>query len=378
MEVGAQVNSPRAIANPKKVNNRFMKEFFKGLKVVELASVLAGPAVGTFFAELGASVTKIENKLSGGDVTRGWRVRHEGKDGISAYYAAVNYGKKSLILDFNDHVDRSKLNDLVSDADIVVSNYLPRVAQKFGLSYQDIKTVNQEVIYLDLLGYEHESKPAYDVVLQAETGWLSMTGTDKEHLAKLPVALIDIVAGHQLKEAALMGLLHKERTGQGSYTKCSLEAASLSALANQATNYLMVNTVAQPIGTGHPNIAPYGDMFQSKDEVRFVLAIGSDSHFNSLIHAFDLEVIKDDPRYATNNLRVENRENLIDELSVAFGQFTFSQIVHEMTTAVIPFGEIKTLDNVLSSRAAQEMILKEKIEDTSTQRLSSIAFKTSY
>ena len=134
-----------ARATPEKTNKRFMRDFFKGLKVVELASVLAGPAVGTFFAEMGASVIKVENKLTNGDVTRGWRVNGENPNGLSAYYSSVNYGKEILMVDLNDESDRSKIESIIKEADIIVSNYLPRVAQKFSLDYESVKRVNPTV-----------------------------------------------------------------------------------------------------------------------------------------------------------------------------------------------------------------------------------------
>ncbi|MCH2214853.1 MAG: CoA transferase [Flavobacteriales bacterium] len=355
-----------------------MRDFFNGLKVVELASVLAGPAVGSFFAELGASVTKVENKRSGGDVTRGWRVQGEPTEELSAYYSSVNYGKESVMLDLTNEHDLSEMETLVKDADIVVSNYLPRVAEKFAVDYDSIKKENPSVIYLDLVGYEKESRPAYDVVLQAETGWISMTGTDANNPAKLPVALIDILAGHQLKEAALLALLHREKAGEGSYTRCSLEASSLSALANQASNYLMVDKVAKPIGTAHPNIAPYGDWFETQDGTRFVLAVGSENHFLELALAFEAKHLVENSKYSSNRLRVENRAALINDLAKIFKHLSFKEIERKMRDRGIPFGEIKSLDKVLSEQTARNFILEETQEGTKTKRLSAIAFKTSF
>ncbi|MCZ4409936.1 CoA transferase [Cryomorphaceae bacterium 1068] len=355
-----------------------MRDFFKGLKVVELASVLAGPAVGTFFAELGAEVTKVENKRTKGDVTRGWRVTGESESGTSAYYASVNYGKNVLMADLTDKQDIAEISNLVKEADLIISNFQPRVAKKFKLDYQTVQNENPKVIFLDLKGYENQERPAYDVVLQAETGWISMTGTDSDNPAKLPVALIDVLAGHQLKEAALLALLHRERTGEGSYTICSLEAASLAALANQASNYLMAGKVAQPIGTAHPNIAPYGDWFETKDGVRFVLAIGSEKHFGQLTKVLNLANIFADTRFRTNSSRVQNRIKLNEILRGAIAQFDFSDLSQKMNEEGIPFGEIKGLDLVLDGETARQLTLEENQEGTATTRLSGIAFKTSF
>ncbi len=343
-----------------------------------MASVLAGPAAGTFFAELGAEVIKVENKRTHGDVTRGWRVSGEDESGTSAYYASVNFGKKILMVDLTDESDLKKLMVLVKEADLIISNYLPRVAKKFKLDYGSIKSQNANVIFLDLKGYENQERPAYDVVLQAETGWISMTGTDSDHPAKLPVALIDVLAGHQLKEAALLALLHRERTGEGSYSICSLEASSLAALANQASNYLMAGKVAKPIGTAHPNIAPYGDWFETKDGVRFVLAIGSEKHFAQLTEILNLSDLTADARFNTNSARVQNRLALNEILKRAIVRFDFADLSKKMNQKGIPFGEIKKLDAVLDGETARQMKLEENQEGTSTTRLSGIAFKTSF
>lgn len=353
-----------------------MRSFFKDLKVIELAGVLAGPAAGTFFAELGARVIKVENKRAGGDVTRGWFVEGEEQTEPSAYYSSVNYGKDIFMADFTDDTDLNRLLEELEDADIVISNYLPRVAKKFGLDYESLKSRFPKLIYLELKGYSDSDRPAFDVVLQAETGWISMTGTDRDHPAKLPVALIDVLAGHQLKEAALLALLHRERTGEGSHATCTLEEASLSALANQASNYLMAGKVAQPIGTAHPNIAPYGDWFETEDGVRFVLAVGSQKQFENLLEILNLSDFA--AEYPSNAARVEKRERLVRQLQSAINRQPFEELSKKLNEGNVPFGEIKSLDRVLESKTARAMTLEETIEGKATKKLSGIAFKNSF
>src|SRR5690606_32887278 len=204
---------------------RVMSNFFKELKIIELAGVLAGPGVGLFFAELGARVLKVENKNVGGDATRTWRLAGETPNGPSAYFSSVNYKKEYLFLDLTSAADREKLLGEIASADIVISNYSSRVAQKLSMDYPSLRAVNQELIYLQLDGFANSNRPAYDVVLQAETGWISMTG-HPENPSKLPVALIDVLAGHQLKEGALLALIHRMKTGEGSLVHCNLEQAS--------------------------------------------------------------------------------------------------------------------------------------------------------
>lgn len=355
-------------------NCKRMEEFFKDLKVIELASVLAGPAAGMFFAELGAKVIKVENKNSGGDVTRSWRLPDEPGAGPSAYYAAPNYRKEPLMLNLLEPEARAQLAELIKDADLVLSNYVEKTARKLSVHWEDLRKLNPGLIFIQLDGFAASDRPAYDVVLQAETGWISMTGAAESQPAKLPVALIDIIAGHQLKEAALLGIIHQMRTGKGSLWRCNLEQASLSALANQATNYLMNGKVAKPSGTTHPNIAPYGDWFTSADKIRFVLAVGSDAQFEKLCEVLSCRGLSSDPRYITNTMRVANRTSLCAALQAAISSFPFATLTKNFEVQNIPFGEIKTLDKVLQSEAAEEMLRTENIEGRDTKRISGNAF----
>ena len=180
-----------------------MIEIFNGIKVVELASVLAGPLVGTFFSELGAEVVKIENKTSGGDPTRQWHTPDESSDHISAYYASANYRKKSIFLDLTDREDYQIMCDEIVNADIVVNNLSERINIKLKTSYSEITEINPDIIYCQLYAYDKsDQRPGYDMVMQAECGFLSMSGTPESY-AKIPVALIDVLASHQMKEGML-------------------------------------------------------------------------------------------------------------------------------------------------------------------------------
>ena len=235
----------------------------KNLKVIELASVLAGPDVGMFFAELGAKVIKVENKLLNGDVTRGWKSVNEDKTAkVSAYFSSVNYNKEYIQLNLKDENDKTKVYKLIADSDIVIANFKPGDDIKLGMDYGTLKKHNSNLIYGEINGYGSQSKrAAYDVVLQAETGFMSMNGNETSGPIKMPIALIDVLAAHQLKEGLLLALLKKEKTNKGSLVEVSLYDTALSSLKNQATNWLMNKFIPQPIGSLHPNIAPYGEIF---------------------------------------------------------------------------------------------------------------------
>jgi crotonobetainyl-CoA:carnitine CoA-transferase CaiB-like acyl-CoA transferase len=244
-----------------------MTPFFKDLKVVELANVLAGPAVGLFFAELGAHVVKVENKLTDGDVTRSWKIPSENKNtSSSAYFASVNWNKTSIFVDLRDTADRQQVMELIKDADIVISNYKPGDDEKLQMGYEQLKKINPRLIYAHISGFANaSSRTAYDLILQAETGFMYMNGTPESGPLKMPVALIDILAAHQLKEGILIALIKRLQTGKGSRVSASLEHAAIASLANQASNWLMTGYNHQPSGSLHPNIAPYGELFTTAD-----------------------------------------------------------------------------------------------------------------
>jgi crotonobetainyl-CoA:carnitine CoA-transferase CaiB-like acyl-CoA transferase len=340
---------------------------FKDLKVVELASVLAGPLTGTFFAELGAKVIKIENKLTNGDVTRTWKLPTEAKEKpISAYYSAANFSKESLLLNVTDALDYEIVISHIKDADIVITNYKPGTARKLKLSYNDLKQYNQSLIYAELTGFGgDESRPAFDVVLQAETGFMFMNGEPNRNPVKMPVALIDVLAAHHLKEAILCAIINKLNTGKGKHIKVSLYQSALASLANQATNWLMEAHIPQPMGTQHPNIAPYGDMYSTRDGKKLVLAIGSDKQFESLCSLLSIEFAE----FGTNAQRLSKREALNSKIGECIVQKTSSYWAAEFELSNIPYGIVKNMQEVFQDEEAKKMLLNERMEGVETVRV---------
>lgn len=347
------------------------------LKVIELASVLAGPDVGMFFSELGAEVIKVENKLAGGDVTRNWKLASENKDQpISAYYSAVNWNKKSLFLNLKNPQDQLKVHELIKTADIVIANFKPGDDVKLKMDYNTIRSFNPQIIYGEINGYGSDSKrAAYDVVLQAETGFMSMNGTSESEPTKMPVALIDVLAAHQLKEGILLALLKKEKTGLGSSVEVSLYDTALASLKNQATNWLMNQHVAKPIGSLHPNIAPYGETFKTKDHKFVVLAIGSDQQFLSLLKIIGATSILEHKKYKTNQLRVKNRTDLAHDLEPYFKKQTQKALMNQFIEQNIPVGALNNISEVFKNKEAQQLILEETIEGIKTKRVKTAVFK---
>ncbi|MBK8557221.1 MAG: CoA transferase [Lewinellaceae bacterium] len=354
-----------------------MKKLFQDLKVVELASVLAGPAVGMFFAELGASVVKIENKTTGGDVTRGWKLPTEAQDSpISAYFCSVNWGKQHLMLDLTQPSDQQQALQYIQDADLVISNFKPSAAQRFGLDAASLRAQFPRLIYAQLHAFAdpEDESPAFDVVLQAEAGFLYMCGEPDRPPVKMPVALIDLLAAHQLKEAILVALYQRERSGQGATVSTSLMESALASLANQATNYLMNEQVAQRMGCSHPNIAPYGDTFTCADGQSILLAAGTERQFQNLCRVLHLDEIPHHPDFSSNTLRVKHRKELNKLLAAAMVQFPLEALMRECKAAGVPAARIRDMQSVFSMPAAQQMILEENVGGRSTKRMKTVAF----
>jgi crotonobetainyl-CoA:carnitine CoA-transferase CaiB-like acyl-CoA transferase len=347
------------------------------LVVIELAGVLAGPAVGMFFAELGAQVVKVENPKNGGDVTRSWRLSSENETAQSAYYSSVNYGKTVLWADLNTDADYEKVVSLIAKADIVITNFKPSSAVKLCLSANELRTLNPRLIVAEVNGYgSNDETPAFDVVLQAETGFMHLNGQADNPPTKMPVALIDLLAAHQLKTAILLALWQRERTQTGATVRIALRDAALASLANQATNWLMAGVSGERNGSLHPNIAPYGEILQTADNQHIVLAIGTDRQFKTLCNALNLNDLTDDIRFKTNTKRVENRSLLLIYLAQAAAIFSASELLNLLKTQGAPCGLVQNLPQVFAQPEAQKLLLHETLYDgQTTSRVATAVFE---
>lgn len=331
---------------------------FKDLTVIDLSAVLAGPGVGQFFAELGADVIKVENLTTQGDVTRTWKSNGEQTDDRSAYFCCVNWGKRSLALDLNSSDGKKIIKDLVASADVVLASYKQGDAEKFEVDYQTLSRGNPGLIYGQITGYGDDNpRVGYDAILQAESGFMFMNGEPGGNSLKMPVALVDILAGHQLKEGLLLAMLEKTKTGNGKLVSVSLIQSAIASLANQASNWLVAKKLPQKHGSAHPNIAPYGDVFKTKDGKEILLAVGSDRQFKDLCEGLKLSSVSQDQRFRSNQLRVTNRENLKQVLSEAFNQVSSDEILPLLHARKIPAGVIQNIAEALAMPEAKEMII---------------------
>ncbi len=352
---------------------------FNGLKVIELASVLAGPSVGMFFAELGAEVIKIENKTTGGDVTRNWKLPTEDPSSpISAYFCSVNWGKKHLFLDLSVEEDRALALRYVKEADVVIANFKPASARRLGFDAAALRAQHPRLIYAQVLGWAdpEDERPAFDVVLQAEAGFLYMTGEPDRPPVKMPVALIDLLAAHQLKEAILAALWRRERTGLGCEVSVSLFESAVASLANQASNWLMAGHIPQRMSTQHPNIAPYGDMYVCADGHWLLLAVGTDRQFERLCRCLNREDLLQKPTFQTNQARVRHRQELNTIFQGIFSQEHLGYWLQLLRANQVPVAQIRDMPAVFEQPEAQALILEElSPESIPTRRVRTAVFR---
>lgn len=328
--------------------------------VLELASVLAGPSVGQFFAELGATVIKIENPRTQGDVTRRWTAPGEAPpDSRSAYFCACNAGKQSVAIDLSTDAGQALLHELAADADIVIANYRPGRAEALGADPGTLRALNPALLYGHITGYGPDNpRPGYDAVIQAESGFMAMNGAADGPPTKMPVALMDVLAAHQLKEGLLVGLLRRTQTGQGGYVPVSLMQAAVSGLANQATNYLVANHVPQRMGSAHPNIAPYGTAYSTADGSAIVLAVGTDRQFAALCEVLERLDLATDDRFATNATRVAHREALNAALQTAIRTHPRNALLDALQARTVPAGAVRPLPDVFADPHAEDMVIR--------------------
>ncbi|MEM1219457.1 MAG: CaiB/BaiF CoA-transferase family protein [Bacteroidota bacterium] len=351
---------------------------FKDLLVVELASVLAGPAVGQFFAELGARVIKVENKKTGGDVTRSWKLPTENPNqAYSAYYHSINWNKETHLLDLRSESDRAQVLNWIQKADLVVANFKAGSDKKLGFDYEHLKVQNPRLIYASISAYgPDDPRPGFDAMIQAETGWIYMNGDPEGPPVKMPVALMDILAAHQLKQGVLVALLQREKTGKGSRVDVSLFDTGVASLANQASNWLNVGQLPERTGSQHPNIAPYGDIFYTRDQYPIILGTGTQRQFEALCDILDLPSLKQDSRYATNPRRLVNRVLLNQQLETAFSQLDWETLKDRSTAQGVTLAPVNNLEAVFKLPAAQKLILEEQKDDQShSKRVRTVVFR---
>ncbi len=327
----------------------------RGVRVVDFSRVLAGPLCTMIMGDLGADVVKVERPGSGDD-TRGWGPPFVGED--AAYFLSLNRNKRSVVLDLTTPEGVRAARALAETADVVIENFRAGLMARFGLGYETLARANPRLVYCSLTAFgeagETKSRPGYDIIVQALSGLMSITGERGGEPVKVGVALLDVISGLYAAIGVLAALNGRQATGRGQRLAVSLFDASVAALVNQAANYLMGGIVPGPMGTEHPNIVPY-QAFASADRP-FILAAGNDRLFQRTCEVIGRPDLADDTRFATNEVRVRNREALIPVLQESFRTRPAGEWLRRLEGAAVPCAPVRGLDEVFASPEGAAMV----------------------
>ena len=321
-----------------------------GLKVVELARILAGPWAGQLLADLGAEVIKVESP--DGDDTRRWGppfVEHQG-EASAAYFHSCNRGKKSVVIDFRTDDGKATLLDLLADTDIVIENFKVGGLAKYGLDYASLKVTHPRLIYCSITGFGQDGpyagRAGYDYIIQGMSGLMSVTGEPDGQPQKVGVAVTDIFTGLYASNAILAAVHQRHTTGHGQQIDLALLDVAVATTANQALNYLATDVSPQRLGNAHPNIVPY-QVFDCSDS-HVIIAVGNDGQFAKFCSVLGLEELAKDVRFATNPARLEHRDFLVPMLADKMRNWTMAGILASCEERGVPAGPINRFEDVFA------------------------------
>jgi crotonobetainyl-CoA:carnitine CoA-transferase CaiB-like acyl-CoA transferase len=323
-----------------------------GIRVVELARILAGPWTGQILADLGAEVIKVESPA--GDDTRRWGPPFvRGRDGEqldAVYFHACNRGKRSIVADFATEEGRRILRRLAERSDVLIENFKVGGLAKFGLDYPALAKLNPRLIYCSVTGFgqtgPYAHRPGYDFIIQGMSGIMALTGEPAGEPQKTGVAFADVFTGTYGAIAVLAALAQRAQTGLGQQIDMSLLDSMVGVLANQGLSYLVSGEPPRRLGNAHPSIVPYQVFAVSDGYV--IIAVGNDAQFERLCAFLELPALASDPRFATNAARVERREELIPILSERLVRRTGREVLRELQARSVPAGPINNLMEVFS------------------------------
>jgi glutaryl-CoA transferase len=324
-----------------------------GLRVLELARILAGPWAGQMLADLGADVVKVERKGAGDD-TRGWGppfvAAADGGHLGAAYFHATNRGKRSIEVDFESEDGRRIVRKLAARSDALIENFKVGGLAKFGLDYASLSKENPRLIYCSVTGFgqtgPYAARAGYDLMAQGMGGIMELTGTADGEPQRAGVPVADIFTGIYSVVGILAALAERERTGRGCHVDTALVDSQVGVLANQALNYLVSGKVPTRIGNAHPNIVPY-QVFPVADG-HIIIATGNDNQFAKLCAVLGQAGIADEPNYRTNSDRLHHREELIARLSALTKRWSRADLLAKLESVQVPAGPINPLDQVFT------------------------------
>jgi crotonobetainyl-CoA:carnitine CoA-transferase CaiB-like acyl-CoA transferase len=334
-----------------------------GLKVVELARILAGPWAGQLLADLGADVIKVERPGEGDD-TRHWGppfvIGPNGEELGAAYFHACNRGKQSIAVDIQTPEGQAEIRSLIADADVLIENFKVGGLARFGLDYETLVRINPGLIYCSITGFGQDgpyaARAGYDFIIQGMGGAMSLTGEPDGEPQKSGVAYADLFTGLYSTVAILAALRDRDRTGKGAHIDMALLDSQVAVLGNQALNFLTSGKVPGRMGNGHANLVPYQAFRVSDGEV--IVAVGNDRQFARLCQLLDLSDLADDERFRVNAQRVRNRNQLLPLLEEAIAKRERNEFSEALEQAGIPAGPINPLDAVFADPQVVERGLK--------------------
>jgi crotonobetainyl-CoA:carnitine CoA-transferase CaiB-like acyl-CoA transferase len=332
-----------------------------GVRILDLSRVLAGPLATQVLGDLGADVIKVE-RPGDGDDTRHWGPPFVGSD--AAYYLSLNRNKRSVTVDLKATEGVDAVRRLAAGSDVVIENFRPGLMAELGIAPEDLRRETPGLITCSLTAFNEDTpeattRPGYDIMVQALSGLMSVTGEPGGEPVKAGVALLDVVCGLQAAIGILAALHERERTGRGRHVSVSLFDASVAAMVNQAANHLIGGIVPGPMGTAHPNICPY-QAFHASDRP-FILAAGNERLFRRTCEVVGHTAWADDPRFVTNEERVRHRDELIPLLEDAFATKPAEQWIDALETASVPCALIRAIDEVFASPEGAALV--ESVDD---------------
>jgi crotonobetainyl-CoA:carnitine CoA-transferase CaiB-like acyl-CoA transferase len=324
-----------------------------GIRVLELARILAGPWAGQILADLGAEVIKVERKGAGDD-TRGWGppfVEAAGGGTLgAAYFHATNRGKRSIELDFDSEDGRRIVRKLAARSDVLIENFKVGSLAKFGLDHASLAKVNPRLVYCSVTGFgqsgPYAGRAGYDLMAQGMGGIMDLTGVPEGEPQRAGVPVADIFTGVYSAVGILAALIERDRTGKGALVDSALLDSQVGVLANQALNYLVSGKVPKRIGNAHPNIVPY-QVFPAVDG-HIIIATGNDNQFQKLCNILHAADIGQDPSYRSNSDRLRNRQQLVRRLSALTAPWRRDDLLAELEAVQVPAGPINSLDQVFA------------------------------
>jgi crotonobetainyl-CoA:carnitine CoA-transferase CaiB-like acyl-CoA transferase len=328
-----------------------------GLKVLELARVLAGPWIGQLLADLGADVVKVE-RAGVGDDTRAWGPPFvEGANGenlSAAYYHAANRGKRSVEAAFETPEGQALVRRLATHADVLIENFKVGGLKKYGLDFESLKTVNPRLVYCSVTGFgqtgPYAPLPGYDFMVQGIAGGMDITGLPDGPPIKAGIPTADIFCGLYATVGILAALRRRDETGAGAYLDLALMDSQVAVLGYQAVNFFVSGAPPKRLGNGHPNIVPY-DTFPTSDGV-IILAVGTDGQFAKLCEAIESPDLRDHPDYRTNEGRVRNRGALVPELGRRTARYPRDALLATLGALKVPAGPVNTIAEVFADPQA--------------------------